>query len=304
MGIEQPSSEDAVYLEAFDQHRSLLFSIAYGMLGSVADAEDMLQETFIRWQQTSHMEIRSPKAFLVTIVSRLSIDHLQSARVKREEYFGQWLPEPVMTGRGADPAAAFQIDESLSMGFLVLLELLTPVERAVFLLREVFDYEYTEIAGIVGQNETNCRQILRRARQHITEKRPRFDPSPQESEDLLRQFLAATLSGDMEGLLALLSSQIVLYTDGGGKATAVVNPIYGPLNVARLLFGSLKKFAPKSTDLRAVEINGQPGAISYIDGRADTVLALDISGGRINGIYVVRNPDKLGRLTLVSSAPN
>src|SRR5882757_1161615 len=166
--------ETAVRLATFDQHRGLLFSVAYRMLGSVADAEDMLQETFIRWQQARDEEIRSPRAFLIMIISRLSINHLQSARVRREEYVGQWLPEPLVAGEGNDPLGILRVDESLSMAFLVLLERLTPVERAVFLLREVFEYEYTEIAAVLGQSAVNCRQILRRARQHVNAMRPRF----------------------------------------------------------------------------------------------------------------------------------
>src|SRR3954470_19471840 len=162
------NAEESIMLATFDQYRSLLFSIAYRMLGSVADAEDMLQETFIRWQQSTEDTIRSPRAFLVTIVSRLCINHLQSARVQREEYVGQWLPEPIVTDAGSDPFGIIRVDQSLSMAFLVLLEHLTPVERAVFILREVFEYEYAEIASILGQNEANCRQILRRARLHVS----------------------------------------------------------------------------------------------------------------------------------------
>src|SRR5260221_1077546 len=169
--IQPQGACDENRLATFNQYRGLLFSIAYRMLGSVADAEDMLQESFIRWQEAS--DIRSPRAFLVTIISRLCINHLQSARVQREEYVGQWLPEPLLTGPESDPSERLRVDESLSMAFLVLLERLTPMERAVFLLREVFDYEYTAIAQTLGQNEANCRQILRRARQHVAEVRPR-----------------------------------------------------------------------------------------------------------------------------------
>src|SRR5262245_10195938 len=207
---QPPDPEVPIRLATFDQYRSLLFSVAYRMLGSVADAEDMLQETFIRWQEDRDEDIRSPRAFLVTIISRLCINHLQSARVQREEYVGEWLPEPLVTDTSADPSAALTMDESLSMGFLVLLERLTPVERAVFLLREVFDYKYREIAKITSLSEANCRQILRRARRRVTEGRPRFDPSTEKSEELLQRFLGATVNGDMEGLLALLSKDILL----------------------------------------------------------------------------------------------
>src|ERR1700739_3984761 len=198
------SAEDAIRLATFDQYRGLLFSIAYRMLGPIADAEDMLQETFIRWHQSAEQDIRSPRAFLVTIISRLCMNHLQSARVQREEYVGQWLPEPLLTDPKNDPLKALKIDESLSMPFLVLLERLTPVERAVFLLHEVFDYKHSEIAEVLGQSEANCRQILRRARQHVGVVGRRFKASAQESNDLLERFLQATRKGDMEGLVALL----------------------------------------------------------------------------------------------------
>ena len=226
MAEEQfPDPEIQIRLATFDQYRSLLFSVAYRMLGSVADAEDMLQETFIRWQQAHDEEIRSPRAFLITIISRLCINHLQSARAQREEYVGQWLPEPIVTGPGSDPLEIVRIDESLSMAFLVMLERLTPVERAVFLLREVFAYEYAEIAAILSQSEANCRQILSRAKQHVGTMRPRFKTSQRKKRELLERFFKATSSGDMEGLVALLASDVVLHSDGGGKAAAAPNLI-------------------------------------------------------------------------------
>jgi len=291
-------------LETFDQHRGLLFSIAYRMLGSSADAEDMLQETFIRWQQSSGVDIRSARAFLITIISRLCINHLQSARVQREEYFGEWLPEPLLTGsidRGSSEIS--RIDGSLSMAFLVLLERLNPVERAVFLLREVFDYEYSEIAETLGQNEANCRQILRRARQRVAEMRPRFDPSPQQRERLLHQFLEAISDGNLQGLVALLSSEVVLHSDGGGKAPALPKPIYGADNVARAVVGGIKKFVPQDLVRRIVEINGQPGVVTYLGGRPFAVFTLDVAGGLIRNIYFVSNPEKLARLPNLPAAP-
>src|ERR1700682_5462355 len=184
VGTPPNDPEIPIRLATFDQYRSLLFSVAYRMLGSVADAEDMLQETFIRWQQATDEDIRSPRAFLVTIISRLCINHLESARVQREEYVGEWLPEPLVTHPGSDPLGIIRVDESLSMAFLVLLERLTPVERAVFLLREVFEYEYAEVAAVLGQSETNCRQILRRARKHVSAMRPRFATSERKQSDL------------------------------------------------------------------------------------------------------------------------
>src|SRR5262249_434946 len=202
-------------LETFNQHRGLLFSIAYRMLGSRADAEDMLQETFLRWEHASDGEIRNPRAFMVTVITRLCINQLQSGRVKREEYFGQWLPESLLTQTAAESSVISKLDGSLSMAFLMLLERLTPVERAVFLLREVFDYDYTEVAQMVGQSEVNCRKILSRAKQHVAEDRLSFAVAPNEQQSLLQHFLEATSNGDIQGLLALLSKDVVLYTDGG-----------------------------------------------------------------------------------------
>jgi RNA polymerase sigma-70 factor (ECF subfamily) len=303
----EPDPEEAktqTRLEAFNQHRGLLFSIAYRMLGSSADAEDMVQETFIRWQQTSGVDIRSARAFLVTIISRLCINHLQSARVQREEYFGEWLPEPLVTSpMDTGSSELSRIDGSLSMAFLVLLERLNPVERAVFLLREVFDYEYSEIAETLAQSEANCRQILRRARQRVAEMRPRFDPSPQQRERLLHQFLKATSDGNLEGLVALLSSEVVFHSDGGGKAPALPKPIYGPDNVARAILGGIKKFAPPDLVRRIVEINGQPGLVTYLAGRPFLVFTLDVVGGLVRNIYIVSNPEKLAHLPKLPAAP-
>lgn len=287
----------------FDLHRQRLFSIAYRMLGSAADAEDILQEAFIRWLQSSRSEIVSPEAFLVTIVSRLCINHLQSARIKREQYFGEWLPEPILTGPFGDPSATTEMDESLSIAFLTLLERLTPVERAVFLLREVFDYEYAEVARIVEQSEPNCRQILSRARQHLKDSRPRFDASPRHREELLQKFLQASSAGDMDELLSLFANDIVLYADGGGKATAVPNPIYGAANVCRFLSGARKKFLPAELVRQVANVNGQPGVVTYLHGRPYSVLTLEVEGGRIRNIYIVSNPDKLGRLPELPGAP-
>jgi RNA polymerase sigma-70 factor, ECF subfamily len=297
------ASDDSRALAAFDEHRRLLFSIAYRMLGSRADAEDMLQETFLRWQKASETAIRDPQAFLVTVITRLCINQLQSARVRREQYFGQWLPEPLFTQSSAETPSIPGIDGSLSMAFLMLLERLTPVERAVFLLREVFDYEYAEVAAMLGRGEANCRQILKRAKQHVAQERQRFDTSPQEHQRLLQEFLRATGRGDMQGLLALLSKDVVLYTDGGGKATAVPNPIYGPDHVVRFFFGARDKFMPKDVVRHLMEINGQPGIAVYHQGRVYGVLSIDVVEGQICNIYIVRNPDKLERLPSLLMLP-
>jgi RNA polymerase sigma-70 factor, ECF subfamily len=292
---ETASAESAARLASFDQYRGLLFSVAYRMLGSVADAEDMLQETFLRWQQAAEEEIRSPRAFLVTIISRLSINHLQSARAQREEYFGEWLPEPLVTDERSDPLWLVRVDETLSMAFLVLLERLTPVERAVFLLREVFEYEYTEIAEALRLTEANCRQILRRARQHVSAMRPRFQSSRRKQTELLERFLQATASGDVDGLMALLAEDVVLHSDGGGKGPAVPNSVLGADRVARGVLGGLKKL-PKGLTRRIVEVNGEPGVAGYLDGKPFSVLTLESREGLVRAIYLVTNPEKLAHV--------
>jgi RNA polymerase sigma-70 factor (ECF subfamily) len=291
-------------LATFGQYRSRLFSIAYRMLGSVADAEDMLQETFIRWQQAGDDDIRSPRAFLVTIISRLCINQLQSARVQREEYVGQWLPEPIVTDPGSDPLEMIELDESLSMAFLVLLERLTPAERAVFLLREVFAYEYSEIATVLGQSEANCRQILRRARQHVSAVRPRFEASTQKQDDLLQRFLEAIGTGDMNGLLGLLAHDVVLHSDGGGKAIAVPNLVQGADNVVRGILGAFRKLLPKTLVRRLTRINGKPGVVSYLDGRPYSVVTLDVVDRRVQAIYILTNPEKLVHLPQLAASPH
>ncbi len=296
---ETVDTKSSVPLAMFDQYRSLLFSVAYRMLGTVADAEDMLQETFIRWQQAFGDEIQSPRAFLVTIISRLCINQLQSAHAQREEYVGQWLPEPLVTNQGSDPLGIIRVDESLSMAFLVLLERLTPVERAVFLLREVFEYEYSEIASVLGQNEVNCRQILSRARTHVSTMRPRFKVSAEKKSALLDHFLRAVRSGDMKGLLGLLAADVVLYSDGGGKAVAVPNQIEGASKVARGILGAQGKLVPKNLVTRILQVNGTLGVVSYLDGKPFSVITLDDDADSIRAIYLVTNPEKLAHVPIL-----
>jgi RNA polymerase sigma-70 factor (ECF subfamily) len=232
----------------------------------------------------------------VTIISRLCINQLQSARVLREEYVGQWLPEPIVTDPGSDPFGIIRVDESLSMAFLVLLERLTPVERAVFLLREVFEYEYAEIATILGQSEVNCRQILRRARQHVSAMRPRFQAAKPKRDDLLARFLEAIGTGEMAGLLNLLAKDVILHSDGGGKAVAVPNEVHGHGNVARGILGGLKRLVPRTLVRRLAQINGEPGLVNYLDGKPHSVLTIDVEGNHIRAIYVITNPVKLAHL--------
>lgn len=280
----------------FEEHRALLFSVAYRMLGSRADAEDMLQETFLRWRQVDVEAVESSRAFLVTIITRLCINHMQSARHRREEYFGQWLPEPLVTAATSDPSSTPGLDGSLSIAFLLLMERLSPTERAVFLLREVFDYEYAEVASALELSEANCRQILRRAKQHIADGQPRFDVSEEQRQRVLQQFLRASIDGDIQGLMALLSNDVTLYADGGGKVTAVPNPIYGAGNVVRFLIRARQKFLPPGTARRPANINGQPGILAYDGEQLFGALSLDVLDGKIRSIYIFRNPDKLSHL--------
>lgn len=280
-------------LSLFEENRELLFGISYRMLGTVMDAQDMVQNTFLRWRETSPSEVRSPRAWLTTVVTRLCINHLKSARVQREMYIGPWLPEPIVANYEREHLENTQLADSLSLAFLVLLESLTPAERAVFVLREVFTYEFSEIAGIVEKSETNCRQILARARKAVEERRPRFDASTEDAERLVQRFGQVVRTGDIEGLLDLLAKDVVLVSDGGGKARAVLRPIHGPDHVARLLTGARRRFGSKTQESHCAMINGLPGIISYEGDRPLRVVALGILEGCIHSIFIITNPDKL-----------
>jgi RNA polymerase sigma-70 factor (ECF subfamily) len=284
-------------LGTFNEYKTLLFSIAYRMLGTVMDAEDMVQETFMRWQNCAHDKIQSPRAWLSTVVTRLCINHLKSARVQREMYVGPWLPEPLVAGLGVDPGENARLSDSLSLAFLVLLESLTPTERAVFVLHEVFNYEFADIAPIVEKTEVNCRQILARARKSVEERRPRFEVSPEEAEQLIQQFEQAVITGNLENLLNLLAKDVVLVSDGGGKARAVLRPILGADHVARLLIGATKKFSSKTQTSRHANVNDLPGLIAFENESPIRVLAFGIRDGRVHSLFIVTNPDKLRHLT-------
>lgn len=282
--------------DIFTHYRPLLFSIAYRMLGSVADAEDITQDAFIRWNTVPDDEaVASPKAYLMSIVTRLCINHLQSARVQREVYVGPWLPEPLMTEHVPDIANTIEQQESLSIAFLVLLETLSPVERAVFLLRDVFDYDYAEIARVVDKSEASCRQMARRARQRVAAHHQRFTATPETSERLAQRFVAACVSGDLPELLQLLSEESTLISDGGGKVTAARNPVYGADRIARMALGILGK-TPADMTPQPARINGQPGFIWSLNGKAQGAMAFDIAEDHIRAIYLVVNPDKLRHL--------
>jgi RNA polymerase sigma-70 factor, ECF subfamily len=288
--------------------RPLVFSIAYRMLGSVAEAEDIAQETLLRAHRelADGTEIASPKAYLTAIATRLSIDHLRSARVRREAYVGPWLPEPLLTGAGADPrvdlAADAERSDDLSLAFLLVLERLTPVERAVFLLREAFDYTFAEIAEVVGKTPDNCRQIAARARRHVIAARPRFEPSREAREDLAARFLAAARDGDLDGLLTMLAEDAVFTGDGGGKATAFPEPLIGAGRVAHAMRALFRQGArARGVTVTPAEVNGQPGWVAReADGAVIVVMTLEIAGGRVTGIRSIVNPDKLAHLGPVS----
>jgi RNA polymerase sigma-70 factor (ECF subfamily) len=283
------------WAEAFEAHRPLLFSIAYRMLGTIMEAEDILQEAFLRCQARPIEEVDSPKSYLCSVVTRLGIDHLRSARVQREEYVGPWLPEPLITDSTITPQDAMALSESLSMAFLVVLESLNPVERAVFLLREVFEYDYAEIAEMVAKSEANCRQMVSRARRHIAERRPRFDVSPTQQARVVEKFMHTLNSGDVEGLMAVLDKDVTWWSDGGGMVGVAKKPIRGAEQVARFAL-NLARLAPENTVARPVEINGAPGFIVYVDGKPFNTLSFDVIEARIVAIRAVVNPDKLRAL--------
>jgi RNA polymerase sigma-70 factor (ECF subfamily) len=296
---------EAVTPEDYAEFRPLMFSIAYRMTGSASDAEDIVQEAFLRLTRVLRdgASIDSPKAYLATVTTRLAISHLRSARVRRESYVGAWLPEPLLADPDSDPAERAEMSDSLSMAFLVLLESLTPTERAVFLLHEVFGYDYKEIAGITGKSETNCRQILVRARHHVDDGKPRFDASREQRDQVARRFFEAAGGGDLSGLLELLAPDVVMVGDGGGKAWATAQPVSGAERVARLLFGLYRRAPKMGVRVEPAYVNGQPGAVTYDpQDRIVNVFALDIADGRVQTIRSILNPDKLHHLGPVSDA--
>lgn len=266
------------------------------MLGSIGDAEDMLQEAFIKWQQVSVPEIQSPQAYLTTIVTRLCIDHLRSAKLRREQYVGVWLPEPIVSDKLNRPSELVELADSLAMAFLVMLERLSPIERAVFLLREVFEYDYDEIGQIVRKNTANCRQIFRRAKQRIGSKRSRFSTSLQQQERLTRKFMEACERGDLPGLIDLLATDITLYSDGGGRVKALLKPMQSKIKVARFLIALRRSKLVPNYDSELVEVNGQVGITQSLEGSTQSVVTFDFVNNRIGSIYFVRNPDKLRRI--------
>ena len=286
--------------EEFDRLRPSAFAIAYRMLGSVSEAEDVVQEGFVRLHRAREggERIESPRAYLSTVVSRLSLDHLRSARLRRETYVGEWLPEPLMTSVDDDPARKVEMADSLPLAFLVLLESLSPEQRAAFLLREVFDEPYDRIAEVIGTSEQNARQLAARARRHVDERRPRFEGSREQREELATRFFAAAEEGDLQGLEELLAHDVVFRGDGGGKAPAAARAVHGRARVARLLIaglGALARFG--GFTIRRAEVNDQPGALFFDrEGGLIGVVILDVAGGQIQGVNAIVNPDKLRHL--------
>ena len=284
---------DDVYLA----HRDALFGLAYRMLGSVSDAEDVVSETYLRWRRTDHAEIGNPRAYLFTVASRLSLDLLKTAQRARVDYIGSWLPEPLVTSYD-DPAAEAESTDTVSLAFLYLLERLSPQERAVFVLRAAFDFPHAEIGTLLGLSPDNVRQIHRRAQQRLgPEADVRFVPDRNRVHAIVQRFLHAAGSGEVEPLARLLAEDVVLVGDGGGKAVAVRRPIFGRLRVARFI-RALVRMAPPTTRIDLVRANGAPALLLVVDDRVEGVYALDFDGERdlVVGIHAVRNPDKLARV--------
>lgn len=284
--------------ELLEDLRPVAFAIAYHMLGSVSEAEDVVQEALLRVHQALEAgdRIASLPAFTATVTARLAINELRSARARREQYVGEWLPEPIITGGGDDPAQHAEIADSLTLAMLVLLESLSPEQRAALLLHDVFDYAYAEIAEIIGTSEVNVRQLATRARRHVEERRPRFETTREERAELARRFFAAAQEGDVAGLEALLAADVELTSDGGGKVRALAGPLRGRARVAGML-GSWQRYQAPGLSLRLVELNGDAGAL-YLDAQQQliAVVALEIAGGQIRAISSITNPDKLTHL--------
>lgn len=281
--------------EIFEFERQRLQGLAYRMLGVTGDAEDILQEAWLRWHKADLDEIEQPAAWLTTIITRLAIDRLRSALRARQEYIGPWLPEPILIDPARGPESHAEMASSLSIAFLLILEKLTPTERAVFLLREAFEYDHGEIAAIIGKTKPACRQILTRAKTRLAGQRPRFNIDTQEHQRLLYAFVAAVADGDLDGLLGLLAYDIELWSDGGGKATAALNVVYGAANVARFFIMTQKK-SGNGISLEERSINGLSGIIALREGAIDLALSIEAQDGHIHRIFVMRNPDKLTRL--------
>jgi RNA polymerase sigma-70 factor (TIGR02957 family) len=292
---EPPATERA--LAAFDRHRRLLFTVAYELLGSVADAEDVVQDAWLRWSAADRDDVADPRAYLVRIASRLALDRLGSARSRRETYVGPWLPEPLLTEQAADPGEAVEVAEQVSLALLVVLETLSPLERAVFVLREVFGLPVAEVAAVVDRSEAAVRQVAHRAREHVQARQPRFDPDRRTQREVTQRFFDAVAGGDVDALMAVLSPGVVLVSDGGGIAQAARRPVVGADKVARFLTGiAAKGFAIPGLDGRLTDVNGTPGFAAWVDGVPFMALSPVVRDGRVEQVLVVVNPAKLAGL--------
>ncbi|MHC5258185.1 RNA polymerase sigma factor SigJ [Streptomyces sp. UC4497] len=286
-------------IDDFEEHRPVLMGVAYRMLGRVADAEDVVQDAWLRWSRADRADVREPRAYLVRITTRLAIDRLRQAQSRRESYVGPWLPEPLVTDFGPtvpDTAEQAVLADSVSLAVLVVLESLSPLERAVFVLREAFGLSYAEIAGTLERGEAAVRQLATRARKHVDERRPRFDVDPVQQRDLTERFLAAATEGDLDGLMAMLAPDAQLVGDSGGKARAPLRVIESADKVGRFVQGAVRQGGAEGFELHIVEFNGTLGVLVTVNGKPDAVLQLGVGEGRIQQIYIVRNPDKLGSL--------
>jgi RNA polymerase sigma-70 factor (TIGR02957 family) len=282
--------------DPFTLHRSLLFTVAYEMLGSASDAEDVVQETWLRWANVDHPAVHDPRAYLVRIVTRQALNRLRTEARRREDYVGEWLPEPVLTG--PDVAADVELAESVSIAMLTVLETLGPAERAVFVLRDVFETPYEEIAEAVGKSPAAVRQIAHRAREHVAARRPRMRVSTAEQQEVLDRFLAAVRNGDMQGLLDALAPDVVVVTDGGGFVTAARRPIVGAQKVARFLMAGVHSL---DLDTKKVWLNGSPGGRIDINGEITTAFSVSVENGRITRIYAIVNPHKLAGMNDIAA---
>ncbi|CAL9320749.1 RNA polymerase sigma-70 factor [Streptomyces sp. SudanB182_2057] len=284
--------------DVFEEHRPLLMGVAYRMLGRVADAEDVVQEAWLRWYHADRDEVREPGAYLVRVTTRLAIDRLRQAQRRAEAYVGPWLPEPYLTefaDTAPDSADRAVLADTVSLAVLVVLESLSPLERAVFVLREAFGYPYAEIATLLERTEPAVRQLAGRARRHVAERRPRYDVEPTRRRELTERFLAAAGEGDLEGLMSLLAPDVRLVGDSGGKAKAPVRVLHTADKVGRFLVGAARN-APAERTYRVLETNGGPALLILADGKPDSLFQVDIADGRITSVYIIRNPDKLRHL--------
>jgi RNA polymerase sigma-70 factor (TIGR02957 family) len=293
--------------EVFEAHRGLMFAVAYRMLGTVADAEDAVQDAWLRWSAAPRADVLDPRAYLARVVTTTALNRLRSARARREAYVGPWLPEPLLTEAGPDAAERAELAESVSVAMLVVLESLTPEERAVFVLREVFGFGHAEIGAALGRPAPTVRQLAHRAREHVQARRPRFDVDWNQQREVTERFLAAAAGGDIESLMTVLAPDVTLLTDGGGKTRAALRPIVGARKAARFLVGIAGRpyLGTPVSDMTvtAAEINGSPGTLITAGGRTVAALTLTVSSGRITAIQLLANPDKLTAITAGRTLP-